>query len=69
MIGLPLGVLEHHFIMTVINMDMIMFANQIKLPTFLYAFGLTIIFTLIVLIMTRRPLKKIEMIESLKSVE
>lgn len=68
-IGLPLGVLEHHFIMTVINMDMIMFANQIKLPTFLYAFGLTIIFTLIVLIMTRRPLKKIEMIESLKSVE
>ena len=68
-IGLPLGVLEHHFIMTVINMDMIMFANQIKLPTFLYAFGLTILFTIIVLFMTRRPLKKVEMIESLKSVE
>lgn len=68
-IGLPLGVLEHHFIMNVINMDMIMFANNIKLPTYLYAYGLTLIFTIIVLIMTRRPLRKIEMIESLKSVE
>ena len=69
LIGLPLGVLEHHFIMNVINMDMIMFANQIKLPTYLYAYGITIIFTIIVLFMTRRPLRKIEMIESLKSVE
>ena len=69
LIGLPLGVLEHHFIMNVINMDMIMFSNVIKLPTYAYAFGLTIVFTLIVLVMTRRPLRKIEMIESLKSVE
>ena len=69
LIGLPLGVLEHHFIMNVINMDMIMFANNIKLPTYLYAYGLTLVFTVIVLIMTRRPLRKIEMIESLKSVE
>jgi len=69
LIGLPLGVLEHHFVMNVINMDMIMFSNVIKLPTYAYAFGLTIVFTLIVLVMTRRPLRKIEMIESLKSVE
>ena len=66
---MPLGILEHHFIMNVINMDMIMFSNTIKLPTFLYAYGITILFTLIVLLMTRRPLRKIEMIESLKSVE
>ena len=69
LIGLPLGVIEHHFIMNVINMDMILFANNIKLPTFLYAYGLTILFTIIVLIMTGKPLRKIEMIESLKSVE
>ncbi|MBO4235946.1 MAG: FtsX-like permease family protein, partial [Firmicutes bacterium] len=67
--GIPLGILEHHFIMNVINMDMIMFSNKIKFPTFIYAFGITILFTIIVLIMTRRPLRKVEMIESLKSVE
>ena len=68
-IGLPLGVLEHHFIMNVINMEMIMFGDQIKLPTFALAFAVTIVFTVIVLFLTRRPLKKVQMVESLKSVE
>ncbi len=68
-IGLPLGVLEHHFIMNVINMEMIMFGDRIKLPSFALAFAVTIVFTLIVLLLTRRPLKKVQMVESLKSVE
>ena len=68
-IGLPLGVLEHHFIMNVINMEMIMFGDRIKLPSFALAFAVTIVFTLIVLLLTKRPLKKVQMVESLKSVE
>ncbi len=68
-IGLPLGVLEHHFIMNVINMEMIMFGDQVKLPSFIYAFTVTIVFTLIVMLLMLRPLKRVEMIESLKSVE
>ncbi|MBR6956906.1 MAG: FtsX-like permease family protein, partial [Erysipelotrichaceae bacterium] len=68
-IGLPLGVLEHHFIMGVIDMEMIRFGTNIKLMSFLYAYVITIVFTLIVLMFTRKPLRKIEMIESLKSVE
>ncbi|MBR3151470.1 MAG: ABC transporter permease [Erysipelotrichaceae bacterium] len=67
--GLPLGVVEHHFIMGVINMEMIMFGSNIKFLSFLYAFLVTIVFTVIVLFFTRKPLKKIDMIESLKSVE
>jgi putative ABC transport system permease protein len=67
--GLPLGVVEHHFIMGVINMEMIMFGSNIKFLSFLYAFLVTIVFTAIVLFFTRKPLKKIDMIESLKSVE
>ena len=67
--GLPLGVVEHHFIMRVINMEMIMFPQSIKPISFLYSFLVTMLFTLIVLFMMRKPLKKIEMIESLKSVE
>ena len=69
LIGLPLGVLEHHFIMGVIDMEMIRFSNNIKPLSFIYAYLITIIFTFIVLNFTKKPLKKIEMIESLKSVE
>ena len=68
-LGMPLGVLEHHFIMNVINMEMIMFGNNVKPLSFALAFGVTIVFTVIVLFLTRRPLRKVQMIESLKSVE
>ena len=67
--GLPLGVLEHHFIMNVINMEMIMFGSNIRPLSFAFAFAITLIFTLIVLLFTKKPLRQIEMIESLKSVE
>ena len=69
LVGLPLGVVEHHFIMNIINMEMIMFGMNIKLLSFAYAFGITILFTLIVLLLTKKPLRDIKMIESLKSVE
>ena len=55
--------------MNVINMEMIMFGDRIKLPSFALAFAVTIVFTLIVLLLTKRPLKKVQMVESLKSVE
>ena len=67
--GLPLGVVEHHFIMGVIDMEMIRFGNNIKTLSFIYAYVITIVFTIIVLYFTRKPLRKIQMIESLKSVE
>ena len=68
-VGMPLGVVEHYFIMNVINMDMMMFGRNIKPVSFVYGVGITIVFTLIVLLMTKGSLRKIEMIESLKSVE
>lgn len=69
LVGLPLGVVEHHFIMNVIDMEMIKFGNNVKVMSFVYAYAITIVFTLIVLFFTRKPLRKIEMIESIKSVE
>lgn len=67
--GLPLGIAEHRFIMGVINMEMIKFGTNIKPMTFVYAYSITLVFTVIVLLFTRKTLRKIEMIESLKSVE
>ena len=69
LLGLPLGVLEHHFIMNVINMDMMMFGMNISILSFTYAFLITIVFTLLVSLFMRKHLNDIEMVESLKSVE
>ena len=68
-IGLPLGLFEHHFVMNVINMDMVMFGMNISFFSYAISFVITFIFTLIVLLNTKKPLRKIEMVESLKSVE
>jgi len=67
--GLPLGIVEHRFIMGVIDMEMIRFGTNVKTLSFIYAYAITIVFTIIVLYFTRKPLQKIQMIESLKSVE
>ncbi len=68
-LGMPLGIVEHHFIMGIISMDMVKFGNNIYAPSFIYAFLITIVFTVIVLQLTKKPLKQVQMVESLKSVE
>ena len=68
-IGIPLGTLEHHFIMNVINMEMVMFGMNIKVLSYSLAFIITIGFTLIVFLFEMKPLREIKMVESLKSVE
>ena len=67
--GLPTGLVMHHFIMNVINMDMVKFGMIIRPHSYLYAFAITLVFSLIVLLMTRKSIRDIEMVESLKSVE
>lgn len=69
LLGLPLGKIEENFIMTVINMENIMFGTDIHFMSYVYSFLITFIFTFIVLMLTKKPLKKIQMVESLKSVE
>lgn len=68
-LGCPLGKLEHHFVMQVINMEQIMFGQKIALSSYAISFGITLLFTFVVLWITRFSLRKIAMIESLKSVE
>ncbi len=68
-VGMPLGTFEHHFVMNVINMDMVMFGMNISLFSYSISFVITFIFTIIVLYSTKKPLRQIQMVESLKSVE
>lgn len=69
LIGLPLGKIEQRLVLTVINMDMVMFGNNIKPLSYVYSLLITFAFVIIVLLMTSKQLRKVEMVESLKSVE
>ena len=69
LIGLGLGVVLHRFIMVSIEQDGIMFGNYIKELSFVYSLGMTFIFAEFVSVFMNRNLKKIPMVESLKSIE
>ena len=67
--GLGLGILLHAFVMKQIVVDMVFFNRQIKPMSFLYSIVLIFVFTFLVNLFMRGKLEKINMAESLKSVE
>ena len=68
-LGLGLGVFLCQFIIQTAEIDEVMFGRSIHPLSFLWAFLITVAFSLIVNFIMRRDLKKISMVESLKSVE
>ena len=68
-VGLGLGVLLHRFVMTTVEMEMMMFGRQIFVPSYIYAAGLTLLFAVLVNFAMYYKLKRVEMVESLKSVD
>lgn len=67
--GLLLGMVLHAYIMTTIELDGVMFGTKINISSFLISYGITILFSLLINIFMYPSLKKIPMVESLKSVE
>lgn len=67
--GLPVGKGMLGLVMNIIDMEMLMFGNDIKLMSYVYGFVITMGFAIIVLLSMKGSLKKVEMVESLKSVE
>lgn len=67
--GLLLGMALHAYIMTTIELDGVMFGTKINVSSFLISYGITILFSLLINIFMYPSLKKIPMVESLKSVE
>lgn len=72
-IGILVGLLGGNFLTTYIiktcELDAFMFNPQIKVASYIYGIVITLLFAAIVNIITYFALKKIDMIESLKSVE
>lgn len=68
-VGLPLGKLLHSYVMHQVNVDGIYFDIRIKLLSYVGALALTLIFAWIVNGLMTFKLRRINMAESLKSVE
>ena len=68
-IGLVAGYFLNLYILQTCELDMLMFVKKVEWPSYLLAVAITTVFTVIVNIITYFALKRINMIESLKSVE
>lgn len=72
-IGIVLGLFAGYFLAMFIiktcELDILMFNKEINIISFVYSAVITILFTIIVNVATYFSLKKINMIESLKSIE
>ncbi len=67
--GLIVGFLLHRLVIVLAEVDIIMFGREIELPSYLYAIVLAFAFSMFVNIVLHKKLKKVDMVESLKSIE
>ena len=67
--GCVLGKILHQFIIVTVEIESVMFGRNIDLSSFVYGFLLTCLFSMLVNGAMYFKLKKINMVESLKSVE
>ncbi len=68
-VGCVLGKVLHLFIIETVEVDSVMFGRVINASSFLYALAFTVAFSLCINGLMYFKLKKIDMVESLKSVE
>lgn len=68
-VGLFLGIAMEGYVVITAEVDQVMFGREIHTLSFVIAFALTMLFSVIVTLAMRFKLKKIDMVESLKSVD
>ena len=67
--GVFLGMILHQFVIVTVEVDMVMFGRQVAVISYIMSAGLTCLFSLLVNYSMYYKLKKIDMVESLKSIE
>ena len=68
-VGMFLGVALHKYVILTVEVDMLMFARKINVPSYIYSSLLTMLFSVLINWVMYFKLKKIDMVESLKSIE
>ena len=69
LLGLPCGYLLNRFVMTQVNIDFVTFDIKVLPMSYLYAFAISMLLSLIVTLLLRRKIAAINPAESLKSVD
>lgn len=69
LLGLILGIFLHRYVMYNIDLDVVVFDKYVAPRSFLYSIGLTLVFAMLVNGLMYFKLQKINMAESLKSIE
>lgn len=69
LVGLLLGIVMEGFVVVTAEVDQVMFGRDIHAASFIIAFLLTMVFSVIVTLAMRPKLRRIDMVESLKSSE
>ena len=68
-LGLVLGIFLERFVVVTAEVDYVMFGRTIHPESFAYAFALTLAFAVLVILFMRRKLDRVDMVESLKSID
>ncbi len=68
-LGMVMGRLLHRWLILTVEIDLLMFGRELALSSYGYAVVLTVVFSLLVNLAAHRKLKKLDMVESLKTVE
>ena len=69
LLGLVLGKFLHQWLIITVEIDMVMFGRDAGAMSYVYAAVLTALFSFLVNVISRKKLKKIDMVESLKTVD
>ena len=67
--GTPLGIVFHAFVISKIQMDLVTFVVTILPQSYVYSLGTVLLFSVFVDLVMRGKIEKIDMAESLKSIE
>ena len=68
-LGIVIGKILHGFVITTCEVDMVMFGHTVKFASYCYSSLLTVLFAAAVGVIMHFKLRRIDMIESLKSIE
>lgn len=67
--GVIMGLFLHRFVILTVEIDMMMFGRDIEWPSYVYSVLLTFVFAVLINLSMFYKLRKIDMVESLKSAE
>ncbi len=68
-VGLLLGILLHAFVIRTVELDIVMFGRDIGAMSYVIAFSLTLLFSMLVSLLSFPVVRKVSMVDSLKASE